>query len=188
MTVEEMLSVMMGKAVGRLHVPHSGHDEALHGVAWAGRATVFPCPMAMGATWDENLVNEIGKVVAVEALAKHWSPEQSNALSFFAPNINIVRDVRWGRAQETFGEDPQLTARLGAAYVRGMQTPGGDGTPLHVRSIAKHFAVYNLESNFAVGGTVGNYRLVRRLKSLCVSIVLATSPKCYRNVSPEHWK
>jgi beta-glucosidase len=100
MTAEEMMSVMMEKSVNRLHVPPSGHNEALHGVAWAGRATVFPCPLAMGATWDEKLVNEIGKAVAFEALAKHWSPEKSNALSFFAPNINIVRDVRWGRAQE----------------------------------------------------------------------------------------
>lgn len=158
MTADEKLAVLAGRKIPRLHVPSDGFNEAAHGVAWSGRATVFPCSMAMGATWNASLVHEVGRAVAFEALAKHWATG-SNALSFFAPNINIVRDIRWGRAQETYGEDPTLTATLGAAYITGMQHPNGTGTPLAVRSIAKHFAVYNLESNFAVGGTDGQYRL-----------------------------
>lgn len=158
LTIDEKLTIMQQGAVDRLHVPSDGFNEAAHGVAWTGRATVFPCSMSMAATWNVPLVREIGRAVAHEALAKHWR-QGSNALSFFAPNINIVRDVRWGRAQETYGEDPTLTGALGAAYVDGMQQPNGTGTPLAVRSVAKHFAAYNLESNFAVGGTDGQYRL-----------------------------
>ena len=156
MTSSEKLSVVSGGSCDRLHVPNDGFNEAAHGVAWTGRATVFPCSMGMGATWNASLVNEMGKIVAREALAKHWG-DKSNALSFFAPNINIVRDVRWGRAQETYGEDPFLTGTLGAAYVNGMQRP--NGTVLAVRNVAKHYAAYDLESNFAVGGTDGQFRL-----------------------------
>jgi len=167
LTDTEKLSILAGRGVDRLHVVADGFNEALHGVAWAGRATVFPCPMSLGATWNDSLVREIGAAVAREALAKRWGPH-TNALSFFAPNINIVRDVRWGRAQETYGEDPALTAKLGAAYVVGMQFLGGDPAtaPLAVRNVAKHFAVYNLESNFAgrttpaeIAQGVGQYRL-----------------------------
>ena len=95
--------------------------------------------MSLGATFNPALVRKIGTVVAKEALAKHWR-ESSNALSFFAPNINIVRDVRWGRAQETYGEDPTLTSELGVAYVTGMQYLGANassGAPLAVRNVAK---------------------------------------------------
>ena len=152
MTPAELLGIIGGGGCDRLHVKSDGFNEALHGVAWSGRATVFPTPMSLAATWDTDLVHKIGTVVAHEALAKHWQGH-SNALSFFAPNINIVRDVRWGRAQETYGEDPTLTGEMGKAYVSGMQHPnataeGGDG-PLFVRNVAKHFAAYNLESNFA---------------------------------------
>ena len=150
LTPTEKLQLLAQQGVDRLHVVADGFNEALHGVAWAGRATVFPCPMALGATFDEDLLREIGTVVGKEALAKHWSKNRSNGLSFFAPNINIVRDVRWGRAQETYGEDPHLTGKLGAQYVTGMQFLGGDpgSSPLAVRNVAKHFAAYNLESNF----------------------------------------
>ncbi len=112
--------------------------------------------MALGATFDPEIVQAVGVAVAKEALAKHFhaprnGSSQTNALSFFAPNINIVRDVRWGRAQETYGEDPTLTSKLGTAYVRGMQYLGGDPatSPLAVRNVAKHFAAYNVESDFA---------------------------------------
>jgi beta-glucosidase len=97
--------------------------------------------MSLGATFNATLVQAIGVVVGQEALAKHWAKHSTNALSFFAPNINIVRDVRWGRAQETYGEDPTLTGKLGTAYVMGMQYLGGDtSAPLAVRNVAKHFA------------------------------------------------
>lgn len=161
MTPEELLKIIAGGGCDRLHVHADGFNEALHGVAWSGRATVFPTPMSLAATWDEDLVHTIGTVVANEALAKHWQGH-SNALSFFAPNINIVRDVRWGRAQETYGgkraaahpislvigcrdaacpaEDPTLTGKMGAAYVSGMQHPNGTDGPLFVRNVAKHFA------------------------------------------------
>ena len=169
LTPQEKLAVLAGRGVDRLLVPSDGFNEALHGVAWAGRATVFPCPMLLGATFDDALVREIGATVAREALAKHWDPSgSSNALSFFAPNINIVRDVRWGRAQETYGEDPTLTGRMGVAYVQGMQFLGSSDTKsrLAVRNVAKHFAAYNLESNYAgrttpaqIAQGVGQYRL-----------------------------
>jgi len=157
MTIDEKFDILLQQGVDRLHVKADGFNEAAHGVAWTGRATVFPCSMGMAATWDVPLVREMGRAVAHEGLAKHWR-EQSNALSFFAPNINIVRDVRWDRAQETYGEDPTLTGTLGAAYVDGMQDPNRTGV-LAVRNVAKHFASYNLESNFAVGGTDGQFRL-----------------------------
>lgn len=103
MTDAEKVGVMQGKSNDRLHIPQHGFSEASHGVAWSGRATVFPCSMGIGATFDTDLARTMGAAVAHEALAKHWNTHE-NALSFFAPNINIVRDVRWGRAQETYGE------------------------------------------------------------------------------------
>ena len=126
MTIDEKFDILLQQGVDRLHVKADGFNEAAHGIAWTGRATVFPCSMGMAATWDVPLVREMGRAVAHEGLAKHWR-EQSNALSFFAPNINIVRDVRWDRAQETYGEDPTLTGTLGAAYVDGMQDPNRTG-------------------------------------------------------------
>ena len=103
LTPDEKLGILAGGGCDRLHVVSDGFNEASHGIAWAGRATVFPCSMGMAATWNVPLVREMGRAVAHEGLAKHWR-QRSNALSFFAPNINIVRDVRWGRAQETYGE------------------------------------------------------------------------------------
>ena len=84
MTVKEKLQILVQAGCARLHVPTDGFNEALHGVAWAGRATIFPCPMSMAATWNASLVNQIGKAVSMEALAKHWRVK-TNALSFFAP-------------------------------------------------------------------------------------------------------
>ena len=92
MTPDELLGIIGGGGCSRLHVHADGFNEALHGVAWSGRATVFPTPMSLAATWNTTLVHSIGVVVAKEALAKHWQGH-SNALSFFAPNINIVRGV-----------------------------------------------------------------------------------------------
>lgn len=94
MTTEEKLHVVSGGSCERLHVYADGFNEAAHGVAWTGRATVFPCSMGMASTWNVSLVEKMGQVVQKEALAKHWG-DNSNALSFFAPNINIVRDPRY---------------------------------------------------------------------------------------------
>ena len=141
LTPKEKLTIIAGGAVGRLHVISDGYNEAIHGIGWSGRATVFPCPMSLGATWNSSLLHQVGITIGKEALARHWGHDHSNALSFFAPNINIVRDVRWGRAQETYGEDPHLTGELGAEYVKGMQFLGSNtSAPLAVRNVAKHFA------------------------------------------------
>jgi len=159
MTIEEKLQFLNANAIERLHVPYDGFNEALHGVAWTGRATVFPCPMGMASTWNQDLVRKMGVAVSFEALAKHSNG--TNALSFYAPNINIVRDIRWGRAQETYGEDPTLTGTLASKYIEGMQFPKGKNErgDLAIRNVAKHFAAYNLESNFAMGGVDGQFRL-----------------------------
>jgi hypothetical protein len=118
--------------IDRLQLPAYAYwSEAAHGVAWAGRATVFPCSLAMGATFDAPLLREAGHVVGIEGRAKYndafrasgnKSSPELYGLTFFAPNINIVRDVRWGRGQETYGSDHTLTANLAVQYVAGMQT------------------------------------------------------------------
>ena len=107
-------------------------------------------------------------MISDEARAKHLNHLNSTTgdsatffgLDFFAPNINIVRDIRWGRAQETYGEDPVLTGTLGAAVIRGMQQYDCTKHRYKTVATAKHFASYNVESNFAVGGTNGQYRLM----------------------------
>ena len=122
-------------------------NEGLHGLARNGEATVFPQAIALAATWDEGLLGRIGDVVATEARAK-WNARPRNAarglfegLTIWSPNINIFRDPRWGRGQETYGEDPLLTGRLGAAFIRGLQGPD----PAHPKVIAtpKHLAVHS---------------------------------------------
>ena len=111
LTPAEKLQLLAQQGVDRLHVVADGFNEALHGVAWAGRATVFPCPMALGATFDDGLIREIGVAVGKEALAKHWSKNRSNALSFFAPNINIVR-----KSYYAYSYVPQGKARQGETH------------------------------------------------------------------------
>ena len=169
MTLAEKAQQLQTNAPGipRLDLPtYSYWSEAAHGVAWAGRATVFPCSLAMAATFDVPLLRQIGHAVGVEGRAKYNDAINATAgkgtpqlygLTFFAPNINIVRDVRWGRGQETYGEDPLLTSRLGVQLIAGMQTEYG-GYPL-VAATSKHYFAYNLESNFAAGGTDAQYRL-----------------------------
>src|SRR5215216_7105964 len=150
MTLEEKISQMMNRAAGieRLGVPeYEWWNEALHGVARAGVATVFPQAIGMAATWNPELIREIGDVVSTEARAKHHEfvrkgeRKRYQGLTFWSPNINIFRDPRWGRGQETFGEDPYLTSRLGVAYVRGLQ--GDDPKYLKVVSSVKHYAVHS---------------------------------------------
>src|SRR5215207_7883631 len=130
MTLEEKVSQMMNKAVAieRLGVPfYEWWNEALHGVAYAGHATVFPQAIGLGASWNEDLVKSVAAAISDEARAKYHDAVRRDfrkrfyGLTFWSPNINIFRDPRWGRGQETFGEDPYLTSRLGVAFVRGMQ-------------------------------------------------------------------
>jgi beta-glucosidase len=150
MTLEEKVSQMMNKgaAVERLGIPfYDWWNEALHGVAYAGHATVFPQAIGLGATWDEDLIKSVATAISDEARAKYNDAVRRNfrkrfyGLTFWSPNINIFRDPRWGRGQETFGEDPYLTSRIGVAFVKGMQ---GDD-PVYLKTIAtpKHYAVHS---------------------------------------------
>jgi len=147
MTLEEKASQLVHKsaAIPRLEVPaYNWSNEALHGVA-SGIATVFPEPIGLAATFDAALVHEIGTAIGTEARAKHHEALRTGdpsgvGLDFWAPNLNIFRDPRWGRGQETYGEDPFLTARMGVAFVSGMQ--GEDGKYLRVIATPKHYAVH----------------------------------------------
>ncbi|HEX8190219.1 MAG TPA: glycoside hydrolase family 3 C-terminal domain-containing protein [Pyrinomonadaceae bacterium] len=150
MTLEEKISQMMNRAaaIERLGVPeYEWWNEALHGVARAGVATVFPQAIGLAATWDPGLIREVGDTVSTEARAKHHEFARNGdrgrykGLTFWSPNINIFRDPRWGRGQETFGEDPYLTSRIGVAYVKGLQ--GDDPKYLKVVSSVKHYAVHS---------------------------------------------
>ncbi len=121
-------------------------SEGLHGVARAGTATMFPQAIGLAATFDEELIEEIASVVSTEARAMYneYSGQGDRdiykGLTLWSPNVNIFRDPRWGRGQETYGEDPYLTSRLGVAFVKGMQ---GDGEFLKTAACAKHFAVHS---------------------------------------------
>lgn len=149
MTIEERASQLKFDAppVERLGVPaYNWWNEALHGVARAGTATMFPQPVAMASMFDPEMIRKIGDVVATEARAKyneaskHGDRDIYKGLTFWSPNINLFRDPRWGRGQETYSEDPYLTARLGVAYIKGLQ---GDGKYLKVAACAKHYAVHS---------------------------------------------
>ncbi len=150
MTLEEKVRQMQHTApeIARLGVPaYDWWSEALHGVARAGYATVFPQAIGMAATWDYALIHSEGETIATEARAKYnQAIREGNhsiyfGLDFWSPNINIFRDPRWGRGQETYGEDPYLTARLGVAFVTGMQ--GTDPKYFKVIATPKHYAVHS---------------------------------------------
>ena len=150
MTVEEKMGQLMYDAPGidRLGIPsYNWWNEALHGVARTGRATVFPQPIGLAATFDEDLILRMGKAIANEARAKfNVAQAMGNrgryaGLTFWSPNVNIFRDPRWGRGMETYGEDPFLQARLGGAFVRGLQ--GDDPGRLKTAACAKHYAVHS---------------------------------------------
>ena len=126
-------------AIPRLGIPdYQTWNEALHGVARAGYSTVFPQAIGMGATWDPAIVRNMGNVISFEARANYNQAQRENnhriffGLTFWSPNINIFRDPRWGRGQETYGEDPFLTGRMGVAFVEGVQ--GSDLN--HLRAVA----------------------------------------------------
>lgn len=149
MTPEERASQLRydAPAIPRLGVPaYNWWNEALHGVARAGVATVFPQAIGTAASFDTELVEKIGEAVAVEGRAKYNASKAENdrdiykGLTFWSPNVNIFRDPRWGRGHETYGEDPYLTGELGKAFVLGLQ---GDGEYLMAAGCAKHFAVHS---------------------------------------------
>ena len=150
MTLEEKFSQMMNETPGikRLGIePYDWWNEALHGVGRAGRATVFPQPIGLGATFNPALMQQIGDAIATEARAKYITARKNHnyarytGLTFWSPNVNIFRDPRWGRGMETWGEDPFLTGTMGSAFVRGMQ--GDDPVYLKVAACGKHFAVHS---------------------------------------------
>lgn len=150
MTLMEKASQMTYKAaaVPRLGIPfYNWWNEALHGVARAGIATVFPQAIGMAATFDEDLLFKIADVISTEGRAKYHEFQRKGdhdiykGLTFWSPNINIFRDPRWGRGHETYGEDPYLTGRLGVAFIKGLQ--GDDPKYLKAAACAKHFAVHS---------------------------------------------
>ncbi len=147
---EEKVSLLgyNSKAVPRLGIPaYNWWNEALHGVARAGEATIFPQAIGMAATFNDSLIREVSTVISTEARAKYNLALkldrhlQYMGLTFWTPNINIFRDPRWGRGQETYGEDPFLTAQIGSAFVKGLQ--GNDPRYLKASATAKHFAVHS---------------------------------------------
>ena len=145
LTLDEKLSLMVHQnpAIERVGLPaYSWWNEALHGVARAGEATVYPMPLAMAATFDPATVRDVFSHVAMEARVKYQQAQDTGGtgdytgLTFFTPNINLFRDPRWGRGMETYGEDPYLTAMMGLACVEGLQ--GG-----HTAACLKHYAVHS---------------------------------------------
>lgn len=150
LTLEEKAGIMLydAKSIDRLDIPaYNWWNECLHGVARAGRATVFPQAISLAATFDVNLVKRIADAIGDEGRAKHHAAVRNGiraqylGLTFWTPNINIFRDPRWGRGQETYGEDPFLTARMGVAFVQGLQ--GDHPKYMKAAGCAKHFAVHS---------------------------------------------
>lgn len=150
MSLDEKISQMMNQApsIDRLGVPqYNWWSEGLHGVARAGLATVFPQAIGLGATWDEPMMFDVATAIADEARAKHHDFVKHDkrflyqGLTLWSPNINIFRDPRWGRGQETYGEDPFLTGRLAVQFVKGLQ--GNDPNYFKTIATVKHFAVHS---------------------------------------------
>ncbi|MEA5016359.1 MAG: glycoside hydrolase family 3 C-terminal domain-containing protein [Candidatus Limiplasma sp.] len=149
MTLEEAASQLRydAPAIERLGIPsYNWWSEALHGVARAGTATVFPQAIGLAAMFDPQMLEEIAGAIATEARAKYNANRAEGdrdiykGLTMWSPNVNIFRDPRWGRGHETYGEDPYLTSRLGVAFVKGLQ---GKGKYLKAAACAKHFAVHS---------------------------------------------
>lgn len=151
MTLEEKAAQLRhaAPAIPRLSTPaYNWWNEGLHGVARAGEATVFPQAVGLAATFDVGLMKEVADVISTEFRAKYvekvgpdGSTAQYRGLTVWSPNINIFRDPRWGRGQETYGEDPVLTTEMGVAFVEGLQGP--DLNNLKTMATAKHYAVHS---------------------------------------------
>ena len=144
MTLEEAVSQVSidAAAIDHLGIPEYGWwNEALHGVARAGAATVFPQAIGLAAMFDVNRQKRVGEIIAEEGRAKYnmyrsfGDRRHTRGVTYWSPNVNIFRDPRWGRGHETYGEDPFLTTRLGVAFVKGIQ---GDGKYLKGAACAKH--------------------------------------------------
>lgn len=150
MTLDEKISQLVNhaEALPRFNIPeYDWWNEALHGIARNGKATVFPQAIGLGATFDPVLAEEVATAISTEARAKYKiAQEMGNrgkyaGLTFWTPNVNIFRDPRWGRGQETYGEDPFLMSKIGVAFVKGLQ--GNDPTYLKSAACAKHYAVHS---------------------------------------------
>src|SRR4026208_1800583 len=151
LTLDEKVAMMNHPTQGvpRMNIPgYNFWSGALHGVARNGRATVFPQAIGMAATWDKDLIHQIataigdeGRAKYNEALRRNGCPDQFQGLTFWSPNVNIFRDPRWGRGQETWGEDPFLTGEMAAAFVKGLQ--GDHPRYLKAAACAKHYAVHS---------------------------------------------
>ncbi len=150
MTVEEKVSQLMNDspAIERLGIPaYNWWNESLHGVARSGRATVFPQAIGLAATWDTDLMSRVATAISDEARAKYQEFIRRGkrniyqGLTFWTPNINLFRDPRWGRGQETYGEDPYLTGRMAVAFIKAMQ--GDDPNYFKTIATAKHYAVHS---------------------------------------------
>jgi beta-glucosidase len=149
MTIEEKASQLTYNSapIKHLNIPrYNWWNEGLHGVARAGTATVFPQAIGLAATFDEELLERIADIIATEARSKYneYSSKDDRdiykGITYWSPNVNIFRDPRWGRGQETYGEDPYLTSKLGVAFVNGLQ---GNDKYLKIAACAKHFAVHS---------------------------------------------
>ena len=148
MTFEEKLTQLDHKAEAIPRLGIAAYDywsEGLHGVARSGDATVFPTAIGLATSWNEELVRRVAAATSDEARA--YANEKGKGLSYWSPTINLARDPRWGRAEETYGEDPFLTTRMGAAFVKGLE--GTDEETPYLKAIAtiKHFAANNKETN-----------------------------------------
>jgi beta-glucosidase len=150
LTLEEKVDQMLMSTPGipRLDIPPYDYwNEALHGIGRSGKATIFPQAIGLAATFDKNLIYRISSAISDEARAMYSAAQAAGnynryaGLTFWTPNINIFRDPRWGRGQETYGEDPYLTGLLGVAFVNGLQ--GDDPNYLKTAACAKHFAVHS---------------------------------------------
>lgn len=151
LTLVEKVGLMShpGRGIPHLNIPAYNYwSEALHGIARNGRATVFPQAIGMAATWNKKLINNVASAIGDEGRAKYHAAlrrngfsDQYQGLNFWSPNINIFRDPRWGRGQETWGEDPFLTGELASEYVNGLQ--GDHPKYLKAAACAKHFAVHS---------------------------------------------
>ena len=150
MTLDEKISQLGADApaIPRLNIQkYHWWNECLHGVARAGVATVFPQAIGMAASFDTAAMRDVANIISDEARAKHHEAQRNNnyniytGLTFWSPNVNIFRDPRWGRGQETYGEDPYLTGQMGMQFVKGLQ--GNDPKYLKLVATAKHFAVHN---------------------------------------------
>ncbi|MEL6132184.1 MAG: glycoside hydrolase family 3 N-terminal domain-containing protein, partial [Bacteroidota bacterium] len=149
MTVEEKVGQLMFEApeISRLGIRnYSWWNECLHGLARNGRATIFPQAIGLASTFDPDLMHRIGEAIADEARAKYNANKARGymdryaGLTFWSPNVNLFRDPRWGRGQETYGEDPHLISQMGVSFVKGLQ---GEGEYMKVAAMAKHFAVHS---------------------------------------------